>query len=130
MTIIVGYRPTPEGAAALDRAIDEARRDEAPLLVINSAEQPAGSGPAVSAEHGVDALARRLSDRGLRYEIRQLALDDDPADAIVAAVTDRAADLIVIGLRRRSPVGKVITGSIAQEVLLAAPCAVLAVKAP
>ena len=34
MTIIVGYRPTPEGRAALDRAIDEARRSGARLLVI------------------------------------------------------------------------------------------------
>ena len=38
------------------------------------------------------------------------------------------ADLIVIGLRRRTPVGKLILGSNAQRILLDAPCAVLAVK--
>ena len=129
MTIIVGYRPTPEGRAALDRAVDEARRSGARLLVINSAERPAGSPEPLSAERGVDALSQRLAADGIVHEIRQLDLDDDPAEAILSGVSDRMADLIVIGLRRRTPVGKLITGSVAQRVLLDAECPVLAVKA-
>ena len=118
MTIIVGYRPTPEGRAALDRAIDEARRSGARLLVINSAERPAGSPEPISAERGVDALSQRLEAAGIVHEIRQLDLDDDPAEAILSGVSDRVTDLIVIGLRRRTPVGKLITGSVAPRVLL------------
>jgi nucleotide-binding universal stress UspA family protein len=129
MTIIVGYRPTPEGRAALDRAVDEARHYDARLLVINSAEQPTGSPEPISAERGVDALSQRLAADGIIYEIRQLDLNDDPAEAILSGVSDSAADVIVIGLRRRTPVGKLITGSVAQRVLLEAGCAVLAVKA-
>ena len=129
MTIIVGYRPTPEGRAALERAVDEARRSGARLLVINSAERPAGSPEPLSAERGVDALSQRLAADGIVHEIRQLDLDDDPAEAILSGVSDRIADLIVIGLRRRTPVGKLITGSVAQRVLLDAECPVLAVKA-
>ena len=129
MTIIVGYRPTPEGRAALERAVDEARRSGARLLVINSAERPAGSPEPISAERGVDALSQRLAADGIVHEIRQLDLDDDPAEAILSGVSDRVADLIVIGLRRRTPVGKLITGSVAQRVLLDAECPVLAVKA-
>ena len=129
MTIIVGYRPTPEGRAALDRGVDEARRVSARLLVINSAEEPHGAPEPISAERGVDALSQRLTAQGLVHEIRQLTLRDDPADAILGGVSDPAADLIVIGLRRRSPVGKLITGSVAQRLLLEAECPVLAVKA-
>lgn len=129
MTIIVGYRPTPEGRAALERAVDEARRSGARLLVINSAERPAGSPEPISAERGVDALSQRLEAAGIVHEIRQLDLDDDPAEAILSGVSDRIADLIVIGLRRRTPVGKLITGSVAQRVLLDADCPVLTVKA-
>lgn len=129
MTIIVGYRPTPEGEAALDRAIDEARRFAANLLVVNSAELPSGATEDISAERGVDALSERLASERVTFEIRQLDVGDDPADSILAEVAAQRADLVVIGLRRRTPVGKLILGSVAQRVLLEAGCAVLAIKA-
>src|SRR6185369_8173810 len=114
MNVIVGYRPTPEGRAALSRAVDEARRlGGARLLVINSAEQPTGSPEPISAEHGVDALAQQLAAAGIAHEIRQLGVNDDPAESIVSSVSNPATDLIVIGLRRRTPVGKLILGSVA-----------------
>jgi nucleotide-binding universal stress UspA family protein len=129
MNVIVGYRPTPEGSAALDRAVDVARRFGARLIVVNSAEQPSESPEPISLERGVDALSQRLAAEGLAHDIRQLDLDDDPAESILSSVSDPVSDLIVIGLRRRSPVGKLITGSVAQQVLLESGCAVLAVKA-
>ena len=53
---------------------------------------------------------------------------NEPAEDLIAVANDVGADLIVIGLRRRTPVGKLILGSNAQRILLDAPCAVLAVK--
>ena len=53
----------------------------------------------------------------------------DPAEDLIAVADEVDADLIVIGLRRRTPVGKLIMGSNAQQVLLDASCPVLAVKA-
>jgi nucleotide-binding universal stress UspA family protein len=47
----------------------------------------------------------------------------------IAAADRTDAEFIVIGLRRRSPVGKLLLGSNAQRVLLDASCPVLAVKA-
>jgi len=128
MNVIVGYRPNPEGAAALDRAVVEAQRSGARLLVVNSSEKPTGSPEGLSEERAVDALSQRLAEAGVDHDVRQLDLDDDPAESILACVSD-PADLIVIGLRHRSPIGKLIAGSVAQRVLLEAGCPVLAVKA-
>src|SRR4051812_34152776 len=70
MNVIVGYRPTPEGSAALDRAVDVARRFGARLIVVNSAEQPSESPEPISLERGVDALSERLVAEGLAHDIR------------------------------------------------------------
>ena len=54
---------------------------------------------------------------------------NDPAEDLISVAQEVSADFIVIGLRRRSPVGKLILGSNAQRILLDASCPVLAVKA-
>jgi nucleotide-binding universal stress UspA family protein len=74
------------------------------------------------------AMEERLKASGLDYDVRQLVRGREPAEDLVAIAEDSDAELIVIGLRRRTPVGKLILGSNAQRILLDAPCPVLAVK--
>ena len=69
-----------------------------------------------------------LEEKGLEHEVRQLVRGNEPAEDLISVANETDADLIVIGLRRRTPVGKLILGSNAQRILLDAPCAVLAVK--
>jgi nucleotide-binding universal stress UspA family protein len=128
MSIIVGYRPTPEGTAALERALEEQTRRNAPLLVLHSTE-PVDETTRPSLEQQIDALAARLTQAGVAHDIRSIDADADPAEAILAAEAEAQAELIVIGIRRRSPLGKLILGSTAQRVILEADCPVLAVKA-
>ena len=71
-----------------------------------------------------------LLERGLEVEVLEFARGEDPASDILEVATQREAELVVIGLRRRSPVGKFMLGSNSQAILLSAECPVLAVKAP
>ncbi len=75
----------------------------------------------------IAALRDRLEADGLEFEIRHDVVPD-VAEAVLAAAEECAADVIVVGVRHRSPVGKLLLGSVAQRVILDAPCPVLAVK--
>lgn len=116
-TIVVGYSPKPEGRAALDRAIRIARLGGSKIIVVNTAP-----------EEGT-AFEEQLAGSGLNYEVHPLPDLVEPADELIKVSDSSPDSMIVIGLRRRSPVGKLLLGSNAQRVLLDASCPVLAVKA-
>jgi nucleotide-binding universal stress UspA family protein len=130
-TIVVGYVPKPEGRAALRRAAEEAELRNSRLVVVNSHRggREFDREDAIESEEQLEEVRRELREAGVDHEVRQLVRGMDPADDLVNVAQDVEADIIVIGLRRRSPVGKLILGSNAQRVLLDAPCPVLAVKA-
>ncbi|HET6652831.1 MAG TPA: universal stress protein [Nocardioides sp.] len=130
-TIVVGYVPKAEGRAALARAAEEAKLRDMRLVVVNSHRggREFDKDDALESEAQLEEVRSTLRDAGVEHEVRQLVRGLDPADDLVNVATEVNADIIVIGLRRRSPVGKLILGSNAQRVLLDAPCPVLAVKA-
>jgi len=129
-TIVVGYVPKPEGRAALIRAAEEAKLRSARLVVVNSHRggRDFDREDALETEQQLQDVRDQLKDYGIEHEIRQLVRGMDPADDLIKVATELNAEFIVIGLRRRTPVGKLILCSNAQRVLLDAPCPVLAVK--
>jgi nucleotide-binding universal stress UspA family protein len=128
MNIVVGYVPTPEGLAALDYAVENAEPDTDRLVVVNSGVRGNDADPAFADASDWDALDERLTSLGLDHEMRQPALALSPADEVLRAASEADAGLIVIGLRRRSPVGKLFLGSSSQQIILEADCPVVAVK--
>ena len=129
MTILVAYVPRPEGEAALDKGLEIAKRRDEHLVVVNAS--PGGGTPDPSA---VDAVAAErveaiLKNSGLNAEFKQLVRGKDAVEEIEALVESLKVSVLIIGLRKRSPVGKLIMGSVAQELLLSVSCPVLAVKA-
>ena len=131
MAIVVGWVPTREGRAALRRAADESLLRKSKLIVINSQRggRDFDSAEAQRFESELERIQGELDEVGIEHEVRQLVRGNEPAEDLIAVAEEEEADFIVIGLRRRTPVGKLILGSNAQRILLDAACPVLAVKA-
>jgi nucleotide-binding universal stress UspA family protein len=130
MTVVVGYVPDPTGYLAVTEAVREAAWRGTDILVINAVDQAGYVRPTAADELDLDALEERLTSDGVPHEIRHVDIGAGQAsDAILGAVDEAQAELVVVGMHRRSPVGKAVLGSNAQRVLLDAPCPVLAVRA-
>ncbi|HET7798810.1 MAG TPA: universal stress protein [Humibacillus xanthopallidus] len=127
--IVVGYIPTPEGVAALESAVALAKQSHAHLTVVNTGRGSNFADPTFATAQDIDAIDLKLANAEVSHEVRQPTSGRLAADEILGTAEEVGADLIVIGVRRRSAVGKLVTGSTAQQVLLDAPCSVLAVKA-
>jgi nucleotide-binding universal stress UspA family protein len=130
-TVVVGFVPKPEGEAALDAAIAEVRLRGGRLVVVSAQREDESDAEwKAKTEADLAAARERLDAAGIEYAVHQsvIDIDVDAADDLIQVARDHAADLVVIGIRRRTPTGKLILGSQAQRILLDAPCAVLAVK--
>jgi nucleotide-binding universal stress UspA family protein len=119
MTIVVAYADTPPGHAAVAAAVAEASRERETVIIV-----PAVRGDEVP---DVGEVETRWPDIAGRVEVERGDLGD-PSDTVVQVAQRRDARLVVLGLRARTPVGKLVFGSTAQRILLDATCPVLAVK--
>ncbi|WP_315096172.1 universal stress protein [uncultured Cellulomonas sp.] len=127
MGIVVGYLATPEGRAALAAAIEEARQRHTGVVVVVSARPDEPEEQRRALEEELDRVRAELASGDVEHEVR-LRTGGDVADDLIATAEEVGAQLVVLGLRRRSPVGKLILGANAQRVLFDAPCPVLTVK--
>jgi hypothetical protein len=119
MTIVVAYADTPPGHAAVRAAVAESSRERETVILV----------PAVRGDKAPDVgeVETRWPDIAGRVEVERGDLGD-PSDTVVQVAQRRDARLVVLGLRARTPVGKLVFGSTAQRILLDATCPVLAVK--
>jgi nucleotide-binding universal stress UspA family protein len=115
MTIVVAVPDSPEGTEALAAAIAEAKLFNTDVVAVNLALHPLLHADFDEVENLtiVDRVGRD---------------DRDPVDAVIDEVLARDAIRLVIGVKRRSRVGKAVLGSISQRLLMASPIPVLAVK--
>ena len=128
-TVVLGYVPKPEGEAALAASIAEARLRGADLVVVNSHRAHRDDVEAhqrISTE--LDEIRARVEAAGVAVDVRHPDTGQEASEDLLNVAEEVAAELVVIGLRRRTAVGKLILGTNAQRILLDAPCPVLAVK--
>ena len=125
--VIVAWAPDVYGSVALDWALDDAERRDRGIVVINASRGDALVDDRFAFDDQLSELERRLTESGRPHEVRQ-SIDPDVGGAVLDAADELDAKLIVVGLRRRSPVGKLLMCSVAQRILLGAACPVLSVK--
>ena len=115
MSVLVAVPDRPEGIAALAAGAAEAQLLDTDLIVVNL---------------GLKALDTSSLPTEVQVKVieRVGKSDRDPTDAVLDEIRDHDVSRLVIGIKRRTPVGKAILGSISQRLLLESPVPVLAVK--
>lgn len=124
-TILVGFTPDEFGRAAVQHAAAEARHRGYGLLVVNGSKGDALVDKRYASAEVLEHVGDDLAD--VSVEVRQVVVPD-VADELLRIASEERVRLIVLGLRRRTPVGKLLMGSVAQRVILGAVCPVLCVK--
>lgn len=125
--IVIGYTADQFGAAALEHGIAEAKLRDTSLLVINSTSGDAYVDARFAGGAQVQDVETRLAQCGVAFELVQ-PVGVDAVEELLTAMDRPEAELLVVGIRHRSPVGKLLLGSVAQKLILECPKPVLAVK--
>jgi nucleotide-binding universal stress UspA family protein len=137
--IVVGTDGSETADAAVDIAIDLARRFGATLHIVNAFRAGVGSGQVALAgappgdqalEHavGAEASEQMLADvaaRATGLTVETHSVSSSPGDAVVEVAADIGADLIVVGnkgMHRR------VFGSVPSSIGQKAPCSLLIAK--
>jgi nucleotide-binding universal stress UspA family protein len=115
MSVLVAVPDSPEGRNALAAAAAEAELLATDLVVVNLT---------------LGILEASQVPGRTQVTVVDAASDRDPAEVVLEEIEARDVSRLVIGLKRRSPVGKALLGSVSQRLLLEAPVPVVAVKLP
>jgi nucleotide-binding universal stress UspA family protein len=125
--IVVGYSADPFGRAALEHGIAEAKLRGSSLRVVNSTAGDAYVDAGFAQPTEVHDIEEHLANCGVEFELTQPA-GVDAAGELLETMAHADAELLVIGIRHRNPVGKLLLGSVSQQLLLECPKPMLAVK--
>jgi len=132
MTVAVAHQVSATSRKALVQAVQEAKyreTDLAVLHVVDSIDHDREEAYRLGVSDEIEKVVGG-QEGGISWRLHLATAGADLAGALLELVDSIGADLLVIGARRRSPVGKALLGSVAQTVILEANLPVLVVKAP
>ena len=130
MKIMVGYDQSNVAKGALELAKKHAKAFGAKVYVVRSLAQSREMKreDIQKAEQELEKIRRSFRDEGIECKAEAIVSPVSPGEDLVQFVNEREIDEIIVGVKRRSKVGKLIFGSNAQYIILMAPCPVVAVK--
>jgi nucleotide-binding universal stress UspA family protein len=130
MKILVGYDGSNSAKDALALAKKHAAAFDAEVVIVSSLTGGSVT-HAVEVEHATEDLEfakKTFDDDGIQCSTKLLVRGMTPGEDIVEYAKEKSIDEIIIGIKRRSKVGKLLFGSNAQYVIIKAPCPVVTVK--
>jgi nucleotide-binding universal stress UspA family protein len=130
MTVAVAHKVGPTGRLALEHGVREARlrgTDLAVIHVVDSIDADRREGYRLGISDEIERAVGAQPD--LTWDLHLETGVSDPAAAVLQLVQKLDPEVLVIGARKRSPVGKALLGSVAQDLILEATAPVLVVKA-
>ena len=131
MTVAVAHQGSPTSRKALTQAVQEATYRGTDLAVLHVVASIDADNTEAYRLGVSDEIEKVIGDQpGVPWKLHLATAGVDIADTLLGLVDTLDADLLVIGARQRSPVGKALLGSVAQAVILHASVPVLVVKAP
>ena len=131
MNILVAYDGTHVGRQALELAKKRAQVLGAKIAVVNCMAQnnKLKYEDIQKAEEKLEGEVRSiLNSEKIPYETLLMICSQDSGKELVGYAERSKADEIIVGIQKRTKVGKLVFGSTAQYVILNAPCPVIAVK--
>lgn len=132
MSVVIGYSPSPQGEAALRAGLREARLLRVPVLVASHPYHHSDEGVTTASSGEVEEALTAAAAAGgepIPDQVEILSGQGRDVGEFLLEVSQRpGVRLLVIGLRRKSPIGKLNLGASARRVVLSSPCPVLAVK--
>jgi nucleotide-binding universal stress UspA family protein len=130
MTVAVAHQVSATSRKALVQAVQEAKyraTDLAVLHVVDSIDADRQEAYRLGVSDEIEKVVG--ADVSVAWQLHLATAGADVAGALLELVGKVHADLLVIGARHRSPVGKALLGSVAQTLILEADLPVLVVKA-
>jgi nucleotide-binding universal stress UspA family protein len=130
MTVAVAHQVSPTSLLALREGATEAQHRGTDLAVVHVTDSALDADNTEAYRLGIsDDIERALgADSAVEWKLHLRTAASDVGEQVVELVDELGADMLVIGARRRSPVGKALLGSVAQTIILQANVPVLVVK--
>jgi nucleotide-binding universal stress UspA family protein len=130
MTVAVAHQVSVTARLALQLAVQEASYRSTDLVVLHVVNSTLDADSEEAYRLGVsDEIEKAVGPNSeVSWKLHLQSVSGDVGDALVKLTDQLRPDLLVLGARRRSPVGKALLGSVAQTIILEASVPVLVVK--
>jgi nucleotide-binding universal stress UspA family protein len=130
MKILIGYDGSNLAKEALNLVKRRAKAFQATVDIVTSMIKGTESQreDIEQAERSLEYAKSLLAEENIACDTHLLIRGLSPGEDLVEFAKENNIDEIIVGVRRRSKVGKLIMGSTAQYVILKAPCPVVTVK--